>query len=189
MASTTKHITMTQKEEKLEGFFLDRDNFLHRSAVIGRGGRLHSPFGDRVKDKTALVRNTAIELSDNTWIINDTSVRRSGLWFIAEEPIAEANMHLLYDGAICGPIRQATSFPVKDQSLTWEFCEPSEATHYLIKEKWIKNTDNPQEKSEYLVGKYEGIAKYIKVSSSKAENTGHVWAILPKESVNEDLIM
>lgn len=109
---------MTQKEEKLEGFFLDRDNYLHRSAVIGRGGRLHSPFGERVKDKTELVRNTAIELTDNTWIINDTNVRRSGLWFIAEEPIAEANMHLLYDGANCGPIRHATSFPVKDQSLT-----------------------------------------------------------------------
>lgn len=174
-----------------EGFYLDRDNFLHREATTGKGGKLVAIFNGietRVKDKTELVKNTALEMEDGTWLINDSGPRRSGLWLVADEPLAEANMHLLYDGVQCGPIRRA-QVPAKEDEICWEFCDETEATHYLLKERWEKNSEDPLKDKEKILEKYDKTTDYIRCTSSKAENTGSIWVIKKADSLSEDLFL
>lgn len=178
------------KKEKIEGFFLDRENYLHREATTRKDGRLISPFGERVKDKSELVRNTALELEDGDWLINDAGVRRSGLWFKAGVPITEANMHHLYDGVLCAPVKRST-FPAKNGDQCWEFVSDlHEGSHLLIKERWEKHSEDPEKNQDNILAKYDGKkTDYIRMTSSKAENSGNIWVLLKKELVEEDLLM
>lgn len=177
-----------EKKKMIEGFFLDRENYLHREATTRKDGRLISSNGERLKDKTELVKNTAIELEDGDWLINDAGVRRSGLWFKASEPIAEANMHHLYDGVLCAPVKRS-EFPAKDGNQCWEFCSLYEGSHLLLKERWEIHSDDPKKNQETILEKYGKKTDYIRMTSSKAENSGNIWVLLKKELVNEDLLM
>lgn len=179
-------MTTTCNENSVrKGFFLDRDNFLYTTALVDDSGKLRSEMsGLKLRDRTAVVAQSALMLDDDMYLIHDQGRKRSGLFFFSPYPVLEANMAgLRYDNFSCMWIKPSERMNGAYDAVADD--DSDAATMLLLKINWC---------GEDALNHYTECIKsmnpiYVRIASSKAGNSGCIWVIIPKDEVVEELLV